>query len=93
MSISSKGKTPVSTSSVKAYSKEALGDEICRLIVVNVQLVADKMEIEKAKVNLEADRIRLFDKKNSLVVKREELRVEIVVLNAAGLSNVSIRSY
>ncbi len=48
------------------------------------------METEKAKVNLEADRVRLFDEKNSLVVKREEFRTEIVTLNAA---NVLVRSH
>ncbi len=93
MSTSSKGKASVSTSGVEAYNKKTLGDEICRLIVTNVQLVADKMETEKAKVNLEADRARLFNEKNSLVAKREELRTEIVTLNTAGFSNVLICSY
>jgi len=51
------------------------------------------MEIKKARVNLEADRIRLFDKKNSLVIKREEFRAEIVVLNAVGSSNILVRRY
>jgi len=35
--------------------------------------MTDKMKTEKTKVNLEADRMQLFDKKNSLVVKKEEL--------------------
>ena len=35
--------------------------------------VTDKMETEKAKVNLEVDRARLLGEKNSLVAKREEL--------------------
>ncbi len=39
------------------------------------------METEKVKVNLETDRVQLFGEKNSLVVKKEELRTEIVVLN------------
>ena len=90
MFISGKGKASVFTSGVEAYSKEILSDEICRLTTANVQLVADKTETKKAKVNLEADRVRLFDEKKSLVVKREELRAEIAVLNAAGLSNVPI---
>jgi len=90
MFILGKGKALVSTSGVEIYSKEVLGDEICRLIVANVQLVTDKMETEKARVNLEADRVRWFGKKNFLVVKREELRAEIVVLNAV---NVLVRGY
>ena len=36
MSILDKGKAPVSTSGIEAYSKEVLGDEIRRLIVANV---------------------------------------------------------
>ncbi len=93
MSTSGKGKAPVSISGVEAYSKEALGDEIRKLTAANVQLVTDKMEIEKARVNLEADRIQLFGKKNSLVAKREELRIEIAMLNATGPSNVLIRRH
>ncbi len=48
------------------------------------------METEKAKVNLEADKVRLFGEKNSLVAKKKEFRVEIVVLNVA---NVLVRSH
>ncbi len=48
--------------------------------------MTNKMETEKAKVNLEVDKMRLFDKKNSLIAKRKELRTEIVALNAAGPS-------
>ena len=48
------------------------------------------METEKTKVNLEADRTRLFGKKNFLIVKREEFRVEIVMLNVV---NILIRGY
>ncbi len=90
---SGKGKTPASTSSVEAYNKKALDDEIRRLTTANVQLVTDKMETKKARVNLEADRMRLFDEKNSLVVKREELRAEIAALNIAEPSNPLIRRY
>ncbi len=86
MSTLGKGKVSVSTSDIEAYNKEILGDEICRLIAANVQLTADKMEIEKARINLEVDRTRLFDEKNSLVVKREELRAEIIVLNVVNVS-------
>ncbi len=48
------------------------------------------MEIEKVKVNLKIDKTQLFDEKNSLVAKKEELRTEIVTLNIA---NISIRNY
>ncbi len=48
------------------------------------------METKKVKINLEVDRIQLFDKKNSLVVKREELRTEIVTLNVVGLFNILV---
>ena len=93
MSTSSKGKTPISTNDVETYSKETLGDEIRRLIAANAQLVADKIETEKVKVNLETDRMQLLSKKNSLVVKKEELRIEIIVLNTAGFSNILIRGH
>jgi len=93
ISISNKGKASIFTSGVEAYSKEALGDEIRRLITTNVQLITDKMETEKARVNLKADRVQLLGKKNSLVAKREKLRIEIVVLNTAGSSNVPIRKH
>ena len=52
--------------------------------------MTDKMKTEKTKVNLEADKVRLFGEKNSLVVKRKELRTEIVALYAVGSSNVLI---
>ncbi len=55
--------------------------------------MTDKIETEKTKVNLETDRIELLNEKNSLVVKRKALRTEIVTLNAAGLSNISVRSH
>ncbi len=85
ISTSNKGKAPVSTNNVEAYSKEVLGDEIRRLIVANVQLVTDKIETEKIRVNLEVDRVRLFGEKNSLIIKREKLRAEIVVLNVINI--------
>ncbi len=93
ISTSNKGKTPISTNDVKTYSKETLGDEIHKLIIANVQLITDKMETEKARVNLETNRTRLFDEKNSLVVKRKEFRVEIAILYTVGFSNVPIRRY
>ncbi len=51
------------------------------------------METEKTKVNLETNKTRLLNKKNSLIVKRKEFQAEIAILNAAGSFNVSIRSH
>jgi len=93
MSISSKGKAPVSTNNVEAFNKETLGDKIRRLTTTNIQLMTDKIEIEKARVNVETNKIRLFNEKNSLIVKREELRTEIATLNIAGLPNVLTRNH
>ncbi len=72
ISTLSKGKTPVFTNGVETYNKETLNDEIRRLTATNVQLVVDKMETEKVKVNLKADKIQLFNEKNSLIIKKEE---------------------
>ena len=93
ISTSSKGKAPIFINGIKAYNKETLNDEICRLITTNIQLIINKMESEKVKVNLKTDKIQLFGKKNSLVVKKKELRTEIIILNVAGPSNVPIRRY
>ncbi len=90
MFTSGKGKAPASTSGVKAYNKEALGDKIRRLTVANAQLMTDKIETEKVRVNLKADKARLLGEKNSLVAKKKELRAEIVALNA---TNVPIRRH
>ena len=49
------------------------------------------METEKTKVNLEVDKAQLLEKKNSLVVKKKELRAEIAVMNAVRTSNVPVR--
>ncbi len=54
--------------------------------------MTNKMKTEKAKVNLEANRMRLLGEKNSLVAKREELRAEIAALYIVGFSNVLIYS-
>jgi hypothetical protein len=81
MSIS-KGKGPVSTSGVEAYSKEQLAEEICRFTMANVQLVSDKLGIEATNAKLEADRNRLISEKNILVAKREELRTELEAIRA-----------
>ncbi len=54
--------------------------------------MTDKIEIEKIKINLEVDKMRLFKKKNSLIVKKEKLRLEIVTINIVGSSNVSTRN-
>ncbi len=93
MSTSGKSKTPAFTNSIEAYNKETLGDKIRRLTTANVQLITNKMETEKAKVNLEANRARLFNEKNSLITKKKELRTEIIILNATRLSNVLIRGH
>ncbi len=53
----------------------------------------NKMETEKAKVNLEADRIQLLGEKNSLIVKKKELRTEIATLNVIGLFNIPVYRY
>ncbi len=55
--------------------------------------MTDKMETEKAKVNLEIDKVRLFDEKNFLIVKRGELWAEIATLYTVEPSNVPIRGY
>ncbi len=93
ISISNKSKTFISTNDIEIYIKEQLVAEIQRFTITNVQLMTNKMETERIKVNLEADRARLLEKKNSLVVKREELRAEIVTLNVAGFFNVLVRRY
>ncbi len=72
MSILNKGKALIFTSGIKAYNKETLNDEIRKLITANVQLITNKIKIEKAKVNLKVDKMRLFNEKNSLVAKREK---------------------
>ncbi len=79
--------------SIEAYNKEVLSDKIRRLITTNTQLITDKIKIEKIRVNLKIDKIRLFGEKNSLVAKRKQLRAEIVVLNIAGPSNILIRGH
>ncbi len=54
---SGKGKVPVSTNGVEVYNKEVLNDKIRRLIIANIQLMTDKIEAEKAKVNLKTDKM------------------------------------
>ncbi len=87
---SGKSKTSISINGIEVYTKEQLVAEIQRFIVINVQLMTDKMKTEKTKVNLKVDRVRLLGEKNSLVVKREKLRAKIVIMNAVRSSNVSI---
>ncbi len=48
------------------------------------------MEIEKTRVNLEANKTRLLNEKNFLVVKREKLRAEIAMLHVAGPLNIPV---
>jgi len=93
ISILGKGKTPISTNSIEAYNKKTLDDKIRKLTTTNIQLIADKMKIEKTKINLEADKIRLFGKKNSLIVKKEEFRTKIAILNTTGPFNALIYNY
>ncbi len=66
-----KGKASVFTNGVETYNKETLGDEIRKLTTTNIQLMTDKIKTEKVRVNLEADKIQLFDEKNSLVAKKK----------------------
>ncbi len=80
-----------SINGIEAYTKEQLAVKIQRLITINIQLMTDKIKTERTKVNLEADKVRLLEEKNFLVVKREEFRAEIAVMNAAGSSNVLVR--
>ncbi len=51
------------TNGIETYSKETLNDKIYRLTTTNVQLMINKIETEKTKINLKVDRVRLFDKK------------------------------
>ena len=53
----------------------------------------DKIEIEKTRINLKINKVRLLGEKNSLIVKRKELRIEIVILNVAGPFNILVRGY
>ena len=92
ISTSSKDKTSVLTNDIEVFIKEQLAMEIQWLSTANIQLVTDKMETEKAKVNLEADGTQLFKEKNSLVVKRKELRAEIAAMNTIKPFNVLTRS-
>jgi len=73
---------------VETYSKEALGEEIRKFTAANVQLVNDKLNIEAAKTKLETDKIRLINKKNILIAKREELRAELTEAIVALITNV-----
>ncbi len=93
ISTSGKNKAPASVNGAEAFIKEQLAVEIQRLSTANTQLISDKIETEKIKINLEADKVRLFGEKNFLIVKREELQAEIVALNAIGSSNISVRGY
>ncbi len=51
------------------------------------------MKTKKVKSNLEIDKVQLFGEKNFLIVKREELRIEIATLNTTGFPNVPIRNH
>ncbi len=47
--------------------------------------MTDKIKTEKTRVNLEANKVQLLDKKNSLVAKRKKLRTEIAILNTINI--------
>ena len=70
---SDKDKTPASTNSIKVYIKEQLAIEIQRFITANAQPITNKIETEKTRVNLEANKVQLLKEKNSLITKRKEL--------------------
>ncbi len=55
--------------------------------------MADKIKTEKIKVNLETDKARLLNEKNFLIVKKEELQAEIVVLYIIRPFNILIRKH
>ncbi len=90
MFILSKGKAPAFTNGVEAYNKKILNNKIYRLIIANAQLMTNKIETKKTRVNLETNKTQLFNEKNSLIVKRKKLRTEITTLNVV---NIPIRSH
>jgi len=93
ISTLSKGKTPALTNDIETYNKKALNDKIHRLTTANVQLITNKTETEKTSINLETDKIRLLDKKNFLVAKKKEFRIEITALYTAGSSNILVHNH
>ncbi len=90
MSTSSKGKTLTSSNSIKAYNKETLRKEIHRFTATNAQLTNDKLNIEAAKTKLKADKVKLINKKNIFIVKREELQTELTEAVTVFTINVQI---
>ena len=78
---------------IEDYNKEVLDNKIRKLTIANIQLITNKMETKKVRINLKVDRTRLLDEKNSLVVKKEEFRTEIVILNIIRFSNVPVYSH
>ena len=93
ISTSNKDKTPASINNIKTFTKEQLAIEIQRLSTINIQFINNKIKTEKIKANLKANKMQLFNKKNSLIVKRKELRAEIVVLNVVKSFNIPIYGY
>ncbi len=85
-----KGKTPASTNDIETYNKETLGKEIRKLITTNTQLMNDKLNTKAVKTKLEADKAKLINEKNILVVKREELQAELTETAAAPTTNAQI---
>jgi len=77
ISTLNKVKAPTSTNGIKAFNKEVLKEEIRRLIIINVQLMNNKLDVEAAKIKLKADKTKLISEKNIFVAKREELQVKL----------------
>jgi predicted GTPase len=59
-----------------------LAEEIRKFTTANIQLVNDKLGIKATNAKLEADKNKLINEKNILVVKREKLRTELAVIRA-----------
>ncbi len=88
ISILNKGKILALTNGIKAYNKEILGEEIYRLTATNTQLMNNKLNIKIAKTKLEADKVKLISEKNIFVVKREELRAELIKTIATFITSI-----
>src|SRR6266699_2772531 len=77
---SSKGKAPVSTSGISAYSKEDLGIMIMKLQDEKAQLIAVNKNLINMGRTVKTDKERLLKGKNTLVYKQDELREQLVAV-------------
>ncbi len=77
ISTSNKGKIPTSTNGIKTYNKKTFGNKIYRFIQTNMQLTQNKQNSDITKAVIKTDKNRFISKKNTLVIKREELQREI----------------